>query len=169
MRWERNWPRHGGRSTTIRTQLRDRVEKALRTRVDDRDSSLIAPDDTVSSGVEPQSTLRASFLSPPPPSSTTFARFCPPDCPTVSTPTPPRTTRHDQGKLWSAGTCVVLKHPEKHTGLSRIRTKIHGTHWRVLFAPFFFSFCRLLPFFSLVFSPIDSQRRRSLLPVFITL
>lgn len=31
------------------------------TRVDDRDSFLIAPDDTVFSGMEPQSTLQASF------------------------------------------------------------------------------------------------------------
>lgn len=29
MRRERNWPRHGGCSTTIRTQVRDRVEEAL--------------------------------------------------------------------------------------------------------------------------------------------
>lgn len=34
---------------------RSHRERKLGTRVDDRDSSLIAPDDTVSSGVKPQS------------------------------------------------------------------------------------------------------------------
>lgn len=41
-------------------------ERKLGTRVDDRDSSLIAPDDTVSSGVKPQNALFfLSFLPPP--------------------------------------------------------------------------------------------------------
>lgn len=53
--------------------------------------------------------------------------------------------RHDQGEVCSAETCVVLKHPEKHTGLSRIRTKIHGTHRRVSCTS---SFAHLPPFFS---------------------
>lgn len=64
--------------------------------------------------------------------------------------------RHDQGEVCSAETCVVLKHPEKHTGLSRIRTKIHGTHRRVSCTS---SFAHLPPFFPLL--PMGSRRRRS--------
>lgn len=56
-------------------------------------------------------------------------------CPTTTNPPP--TTRGRGREVWPAGTCVVLKHPEKHTGLSRIRTKIHGIHTRGFFAPLF--------------------------------
>lgn len=56
-----------------------------------------------------------------------------------------QTLLHDRRRVWSAETCVVLKHPEKHTGLSRIRTKIHVAQWRVLR----FSFC--VSFFSSFF------------------
>lgn len=128
MRRERETGVHPDNGCT-HTTARDTRREDCGTRVDDRDSSLIAPDDTVSSGVEPQSTLQA---------------FSFPDADPTTNPSP----RHDQGKVCSAGTCVVLKHPEKHTGLSRIRTKIHATHRRVLRTSLslvlflFFPFCR---------------------------
>lgn len=45
---------------------------------------------------------------------------------------PPRTRERGSSKREKRRTCVVLKHPEKHTGLSRIRTKIHGPRSRVV-------------------------------------
>lgn len=44
-----------GRREGLLIVTRSHRERKLGTRVDDRDSSLIAPDDTVSSGVKPQS------------------------------------------------------------------------------------------------------------------
>lgn len=131
-------------------------KESLGTRVDDRDSSLIAPDDTVSSGVEPQNGAEQSRAEksraehPPRASSPGFVSsyvlpFAPLSaavepllrrrCPTTTNPPP--TTRGRGREVWPAGTCVVLKHPEKHTGLSRIRTKIHGIHTGGFFAPLF--------------------------------
>lgn len=63
VRREKLAPSRGFVPTTVgtHTAARHAEGKPRYTRVDDRDSSLIAPDDTVSSGVEPQSTLQGFF------------------------------------------------------------------------------------------------------------
>lgn len=157
MRRERNWPPSRGLlDSGTHTTARPRG-KGLDTRVDDRDSSLIAPDDTVSSGVEPQSTLRASLRSP-------FGlRFCPSDRPTsLREPSANDTTGENSGQPGHVSCSSIRKSTPGYLG--------SGPKYAARTGGFFAPLRHFLPFFfSLLFSPIDSQRRRLLLPVFITL